>query len=96
MNSEGKLCSYSIFDIGKYDNVEIKGAKLDDFLKRIDEYVNEAYSDKLINYTIGKRGPRYAIYEENMLEMTIPIEIKIRSSEGIEYSTAEEIVFELN
>ena len=96
INNEGELCSYLFYDVGKYDNIEIKGVDIDDYLLRVNEYTKAAYGDKLINYTIGKRGPRYDIFDGNELELSIPIVVNINGANNISYTFTEEVVFELN
>ncbi len=96
LNSKGELCAYAVFDVGKYDHIEINDFNIDDFLRRINEYLEEAYKGVLINYTIGERGARYDIFEGNKLELSFPIVIKTKSLDGREILVTEEVVFELN
>ncbi len=96
LNSNGELKSYIIHDIGKYDNIEIKDFNIDDFLKRVDEYVKEGYNKSLVDYSLSDDGPFLKVFTDDKLELNIPIVINVKSEEGKEYKFREQVVFELN
>lgn len=96
LNSYGELKSYIIKNNGKYDDIVIHGVDKDDLLKKIDNYVNEAYGDMMIEYGISEEGPHYNIFVGNELELSFPIWVKVKTSEGHGYTITEEVVFQLN
>lgn len=96
LNSKGELNSYMSYDVGMYDNIEIKGINKDDYLQKADEYIKNTYGDIITDYTIGQNGPFYEIYNNNKLELSIPIEVNAVTSQGYAFTVGEYIVFELN
>lgn len=96
LNSYGELRSYRVKDNGKYDNIEIKNFNIDDFLQRVDKYVEDAFGNVLIDYSIFEEGPHYNIFTDDKVELTIPIVVNVKGADGAEYSITEDVVFELN
>ncbi len=95
LNSVGELKSYYVNDIGKYDNIVLKGIKKDVFLERIDKYVREAYGDVALDYGISEDGPYYSIFVGNKIELYFPLWVKVVGSSGV-YTIPDVVVFELN
>ena len=96
LNSVGELRSYFISDVGKYDNIAIKGVDTDVLLERIDNYVKDAYGDMVIDNGISDDGPYYSIFVGTKIELSFPIWIKVKDSTGHESTIPEIVVFELN
>lgn len=93
---DGSFGWYTINNVGKYDNIEIKNFNIDDFLQRVDKYVEDAFGDVLVDYRIFEEGPRFNIFTGDKVELTIPIVIDVKDTDGVEYSITEDVVFELN
>ncbi len=96
LNSKGEFRWYHINNVGKYENIEIKNFNIDDFLQRVDKYVEDAFGDVLVDYRIFEEGPRFNIFTGDKVELTIPIVIDVKDTDGVEYSITEDVVFELN
>ena len=96
LNSKGEFKSFSSYDVGMYDNIEIKGVDEELYLKKLDEFIKSTYGDTIKAYRIGEDGPVYEIYNENKLELLLPIEIDYVTPYGEKITYAEYIAFELN
>ena len=96
LNSKGEFKSFSSYDVGMYDNIEIKGVDEELYLKKLDEFIKNTYGDTIKAYRIGEDGPSYEIYNENKLELLLPIEIDYVTPDGEKITYAEYIAFELN
>lgn len=96
LNSEGCLAWYIIYDVGKYNNVKIENLNINEFLQRVDEYAKDTYGGNMIKCEIFDNGPFLSIFTGNKIELTIPVAITIKDSTGLEYSFAEDVIFELN
>ena len=96
LTATGEISDFFIYDRGMYDNVEINGVNNDELIKRIDDYVNEAYGDIMTQHGISDDGPHYNIFADNKLELSFPIWVKVKTSEGYEYTITEVVVFQLN
>ena len=95
MNSKGEFTCYSIHDVDKFDNIQLENFNYNDFLQRIDEYVNKAYKDMIIDYSVHEDGPIFNVFEGNNIELNIPIVVNVNNNDG-EFCIIEEVVFELN
>ena len=96
LNSKGEFKSFSSYDVGMYDNIEIKGVDEELYLKKLDEFIKSTYGDTIKAYRIGENGPVYEIYNENKLELLLPIEIDYVTTYGEKITYGEYIAFELN
>lgn len=96
LNSKGELKSFQAHDIGMYDNVEIKGLDKDVYLKKVDEFIKSTYGDWITDYRIGEDGPVYGIYNDNKLELVIPVEIDYVTTQGNTITFGEYVALELN
>ena len=96
LNSKGEFQYFSSYDVGMYDNIEIKGVDEELYLKKADEFIKNTYGDTIKAYRIGENGPVYEIYNENKLELLLPIEIDYVTPDGEKITYAEYIAFELN
>ena len=96
LNPKGEFQYFSSFDVGMYDNIEIKGVDEELYLKKLDEFIKNTYGDTIKAYRIGENGPVYEIYNENKLELLLPIEIDYVTPDGEKITYAEYIAFELN
>lgn len=94
-NLKGEFKFFTAYDVGMYDNIEIKGAEKDVYFKKATELIKNTYGDVLKDYRIGEDEPFYEIYSGNKLELTFPVGVDIETTEG-SYSVGEYIVFELN
>ncbi len=92
----GEFSYFRSYDVGMYDNVEIKGPGKDVYFKKATELIKNTYGDVLKDYRISEDGPFYEIYSGNKLELTFPIGVEINTPEGYAYAVGEYIVFELN
>ena len=95
LNSKGEFTCYSIHDVDKFDNIQLENFNYNDFLQRIDEYVNKAYKDMIIDYSVHEDGPIFNVFEGNNIELNIPIVVNVNNNDG-EFCIIEEVVFELN
>ena len=96
LNSKGEFQYFCASDVGMYDNIEIKGVDEELYLKKLDEFIKNTYGDTIKAYRIGEDGPSYEIYNENKLELLLPIEIDYVTPYGEKITYAEYIAFELN
>ena len=96
LNSKGEFKYFSSYDVGMYDNIEIKGVDEEFYLKKLDEFIKSTYGDTIKAYRIGENGPVYEIYNENKLELLLPIEIDYVTPDGENITYGEYIAFELN
>lgn len=96
LNSKGEFQYFCASDVGMYDNIEIKGVDEELYLKKADEFIKNTYGDTIKAYRIGEDGPVYEIYNENKLELLLPIEIDYVTPDGEKITYAEYIAFELN
>ena len=96
LNSKGEFKYFSAYDVGMYDNIEIKGVDEEFYLKKLDEFIKSTYGDTIKAYRIGENGPVYEIYNENKLELLLPIEIDYVTTYGEKITYGEYIAFELN
>lgn len=96
LNSKGELNFFSAYDVGMYDNVEIKGLDKDVYLKKVDEFIKSTYGDWITDYRIGEDGPFYEMYSDNKLELLIPVEIDYITTDGNTITFGEYVALELN
>ncbi len=96
LTPKGEFSFFNSYDVGMYDNIAIKGVDKEVYLKKVDEFIKSTYGDTIKGYRIGEDGPTYEIYNDNKLELSIPIEIDVVNSLGNNITYGEYIVVELN
>lgn len=99
LDESGELVGFKMQDIGRYNNVGIESVPFRVYSDKVDEYIKSVYSDSVVECNIkndDEMCPIYYLYKDNSLDLYIPIELKLKTEDNVEYSSGEIVVLTLN
>lgn len=99
LDKSGELVGFKMQDIGRYNNVEIENVPFSVYSDKVDEYIKSVYSNSVVECNIkndDEMCPIYYLYKDNSLDLYVPIELKLKTEDNVEYSSGEIVVLTLN